>query len=195
MSYTRKIIETAVSNFVPMGEELVKAGNKALGMNYTEAPKVSKRQQKVRIATAKSIHAAVKEGRLNPSFKKVAENMQTKAQTKLAEQSYTEKQYLFGQVSKAVPLLDLALPGSGSLATAAVRAGTAKNIAEFAKESSDLKSTAVKTATFATPIIIGATSTIWMPFVAPWLGLAAAGAAVAVGGAVVADAVNYMRGK
>jgi hypothetical protein len=195
MSYTKKIVETAVTNFVPMGEELVKTGNQALGMNYVESPKISKRGLKNRMAVAKSIQKAAKEGKIDPSFKKMAKDMHTQAKSKLAEQDYTDKQYIFGEMKKAVPLLDLVIPGCGSLAKTAAEVGTAKNLAEFAKGSPDLKSTAIKTASFATPLIVGATSSLWMPFVAPWLGLAAAGAAVAVGSAVVADTVNYLRGK
>lgn len=191
--YTKSILESTVNYFVPMGDKLVKAGNQALGMNYVDSPKTSKRKLKSKMAMAKSIQKAVKEGKMDSSFKQAAENMHTRAKSELAEQDFTNKQYLFEEVKKAVPLLDFMIPGTGTVATAAANVGTAKNIAEFAKESPDLVSTTIKSASFATPLIIGATSSLWLPIVAPWLGLAAAGAAVVVGGAAVADTVNYLR--
>lgn len=192
MSYTRQLIEVTVNNVIPYGDKLIEAGNTALGINYTESKKTknSKRQQKARITTAHSINRAVKEGRIDPSFKKAADEMKNRARKELAEDHYEKNQYLVNQIGTAAPILDVIVPGSGTLANTVYRVGTIKNLAEHAQEMPNYKDIAVKTAMFVTPIIAGATSALWMPFVAPWLSVAAAGA---VSTALVADGIHYLR--
>jgi hypothetical protein len=192
MTYTRKLIEATIHTLVPYGDKIVDMGNKALGMNYSEDKKrISKRAQKARIATANAINKAVQEGRINASFKKMADNMKVKAQSQLAENNYQNRGYLFDQVSKAAPIADVFVPGLSQAVTTVYQVGTIQNLCEYASESPSYVDTAIKAATVVTPMIVGATSTLWMPFVTPWLGVAAAGV---VGSLLVADGMNYLRG-
>ena len=205
MNYTRNLVEMSVTAFFPYGDKIVEAGNAYLEKSektsanplHTPAgPKINKREEKARIGTANLIMHAVKEGKIDPSFAKIADNMKTEGKRLLAENRYANNQYKVDQFKKVAPILDVVIPRAGTIVTTVANTLTANNLQQYSKENPSYKETAIKTAKFVVPIMVGATSTLWMPFVAPWMtvGIMGAGVASVVGGAAALDAINYWRG-
>jgi hypothetical protein len=191
--YTQQLAEMCTKTCIPYGSELVKKGNELLG-NQRDVEKVSKRQENARITTAKQIHRAVKEGKLDPSYEEKAKNMKRKGKKQLAEINYADRQYTLLQVGKSSSALNYFIPGSGSITSAVTTLGTVKNLTSYASEAPTYIETAAKVSKdLLLPIALSVTAPIWTPLVVPLVApLAGVTAAGVVATAIAADGICYL---
>jgi hypothetical protein len=132
------------------------------------------------------MNKAIKEGKLDVSYKDAVKKMKADAKKNLADQNFEKNQlYLVEQADKVI---DSIIPGAGAVTSAAVTTVTVVGLGEYAKESPSYLETAKK---IGKAIIVPAIVSAAVPVVAPYA--VAAGAAV-VGTALALDGIKYLRG-
>lgn len=187
MGYLKKLNEFTF-DYLPFGDKILERGEKLLGIESAEAPKLSKRHQKRRIETAKRIQEAVKEKQIDPSFAEKADHMMIDARKQLAkakknsaEENFESREYLYEQIGKMEGIIDTVVPGSGAILSPIGYVAQLKHLSQYAQEV-PLIETAKKVSMIAGTTAVGV-------LIAPYLTttvIAIAGA-TAYGAAIAAD--------
>lgn len=189
MSFTLGLIRTCVTNVVPFGDRLPFMSE----ANSTPAP--SRASERARLGTARRIQQAVREGRLDSSYGEKAKNMIAKVRQQRAERSYTSGSYMTDQLEK-LAIADSLLPGAGAVIGNMVTERRLRDLQQYANQTSytnqgTLRKLASWGSSVALSLIVPIARRVVAPLVTTTAVASAAGAVI--GGAVVADTVNYVR--
>lgn len=188
MTYSGHLLRTGADYFVPFNDKIS-------SFSQENSLKISKNEQKNRLKVAKAMEKAIQQGQLDDSFALPVQNMKASALQELSNSSYSNGTYLYDQIAKAAPILDVITPGLGVMAINAARVGNAQNIYRYASQAPSIKDTSMKIASFVAPILFAAASPIIMPTVTPYITTAAiiTGSASVIGSALFLDAINYFK--
>ena len=182
MSYTMALFGTIIQSVIPFGDKLLTAAT----------PKINKKDTANRVNVAKAMQKAIREGNLDESYSTAVHGMETRNREKLVANRLENGQYIYEQVGKMGPALNILVPGSGEVVGAVCHAGKTQHMCEYITQNNNLQKTVTQVAKFVLPVVGTA---LLAPVVAPLIttGLIVAGVTTVVGTALVADTVNYLK--
>lgn len=183
MSYTVSLVGYVVESVVPYGDKLL--GNEK---SVNEKDLINRRN------VAKSMKKAIHKGDLSESYLRPVEDMERNVTQKIVKNARESSRYVYDQISKLAPALNIFIPGFGACANAVAHAGNAKSLCEFAANAATLQSAVSEVAKYAIPAV---GSALIVPIITPLATTAVIGTGVAtvLGTTLAADAFNYLRQK
>lgn len=185
MNNTTNLVKMGIHQFVPYSQNIPGMG---------QPPSINKKEEKQRLATARLMERAIKNGELSATYAEPVKEMKGKAAERLNKASFEASQSQLAQAGKIATIAKFFIPDAApALANLTLAAKVATIYAEIGTMSTtDL---AVNVAKVALPLIGSASTPLWMPMVAPLLTAktAVVGVGALIGSVVAMDAVIYFR--
>jgi hypothetical protein len=186
MSYIKSLIIFGIDTFIPFGDKIP-------GL-HDSTPKISKREQRVRLNVSRAMKRAIKKDENKNGFLAQGANNIKASAAKYSQ--HTKNDYICSQIGKTAHFVDYIIPGSGVVASSVSHINKAQNLSEYVTKDLSTKQQIFKVAKTAAPLIAWTTSSLWQPLLPTVTKeLVAVGAVAVLGTTLALDAISCIKNR